>query len=132
MRMHYRLLVTTRQAGSSFEVRRHVSAWLSRNGLLIDPDTRWSGGIADWYVIGGRWTGDLSGISDAEWRDRYRGFPLGYEDDAQLVTEALYDRFLAEYENDVADWSSFVDLEDEPVTRAFIGRKWLVVIDYHR
>ena len=56
---------------------------------------------------------------------------LGAEDDAQLVTAELYDRFLAELRRPRRKSEGFADLEHEPVSRAFIGTKWLVVVDYH-
>jgi hypothetical protein len=61
---------------------------------------------------------------------------LGYEDDAMLVDQALYDHFLAKHEgisNNQGDSSdiTFADLDDEEVDASFIGGKWLVVVDYH-
>ncbi len=57
---------------------------------------------------------------------------LGQEDDAILVNQALYDEFLGPYAGQkYGDNPKFADLDDEPVTESFIGRKWLVVIDYH-
>ena len=130
-RMHFRLLVTTGNARSSLQAREQVYAGLLAQGFLINPDLRWSGGIADWFLIGGRFSGDLAGISDAAWQSRDRGARLGAEDDAMLVTDALYDRFLAPNE-EWSDEQSCIDLEYERLSRAFIGRKWLVVVDYHR
>ena len=79
--MHYRLLVTTGPAASSLAARRQVTDGLYKQGFIESPDARWSGGIADWFVIGGRCSGCLAGF--------------GTEDDAMLLTSALYDRFLA-------------------------------------
>jgi hypothetical protein len=61
---------------------------------------------------------------------------LGYEDDAMLVDQALYDHFLAEHAGNSSSQGgfghcAFTDLDDEEVDAAFIGRKWLVVVDYH-
>ncbi len=55
---------------------------------------------------------------------------LGGEDDAMLVDQALFDRFLAERRGESAV-EGFADLDDEPVDSSFIGRKWLVIVDYH-
>src|SRR3954451_4860271 len=111
--MHHRLLVTTRNAASPEDARKAVTAGLIEQGFVDDPTTRWSGGIADWFVTGGRFSNDLGG-----------------SDDAQLVTDELYDDYLAEYEGfDTIE--GFADLEREPVSRQFINRKWLVVVDYH-
>jgi hypothetical protein len=129
--MHYRLLVTTGQARSSLDARNAARLLLPPLGFVIDETQLWPAGIADWFVIGGRYTGTLARISDAEWSRRDHGAELGYPDDAQLVTEELYDRFLAPQE-EWPDESAYVDLERTPLSRRFIGWKWLVVVDYHR
>lgn len=59
----------------------------------------------------------------------------GHEDDALLVDQALYDRLLAVHDGQALVSDSchceFVDLDDDPVAPWFVGRKWLVVVDYH-
>ena len=55
----------------------------------------------------------------------------GYADDAMPVSEALYKALLAEYEGIDSDGDHFSDLDFDEVNRGFIGRKWLVVVDYH-
>jgi hypothetical protein len=66
-------------------------------------------------------------------RSSYESY--GADDDAMPVTGALYQHFLGEYtgESRVKDSlrCRFIDLDDEPVDETFIGRKWLVVVDYH-
>jgi hypothetical protein len=54
---------------------------------------------------------------------------LGCDDDAMLVNQALYDHFLAVDPGKSCE--TFADLDGEPVDKTFIGRKWLVVVDYH-
>jgi hypothetical protein len=54
---------------------------------------------------------------------------LGCDDDAILVDQALYDHFLATDSRKSCE--TFADLDDDPVDETFIGRKWLVVVDYH-
>jgi hypothetical protein len=60
---------------------------------------------------------------------------LGHPDDAMLVTHDLYDALLAPYEGEslVTDGShcEYVDLDDDPLGSTAIGRKWLVLVDYH-
>ena len=139
--------------------------------------------MADWFVIGGRWSGELSRHSWARevtgqveqmeeqhgvqvWGasygdpdkqrvqqelatafsscgmrkapDAYKGIPYqrdtyqdnGYEDDAMLLTRELYDALLKEYEGkEESDYHA--DLEYEAVSPEMIGKKWLVVVDYH-
>lgn len=57
---------------------------------------------------------------------------LGDEDDAMLIDAALYEHFLKQYRGvETADDFLFADLDGDPVGESFIGRKWLVVVDYH-
>lgn len=57
---------------------------------------------------------------------------LGDEDDALLIDIALYASFLKEHEGlETDDDFHFADLDGDPVDSWFIGRKWLVVVDYH-
>lgn len=60
---------------------------------------------------------------------------LGREDDAMPLTAELYDGLLRKFEGErlVADdgHCQFLDQEDEPLTSHAVGRKWIVVVDYH-
>ncbi|HWB12757.1 MAG TPA: hypothetical protein VG826_26260 [Pirellulales bacterium] len=55
----------------------------------------------------------------------------GYADDAMVISEALYDILLAANEGCDNDGEGFADLDGDEVNRDFVGRKWLVVVDYH-
>ena len=61
-------------------------------------------------------------------RDTYK--PDGYEDDAVILTQEIYDGLLKEYEGS-EDSEHHADLDFEPVSPEMIGKKWVVVIDYH-
>jgi hypothetical protein len=61
-------------------------------------------------------------------RDTYE--MLGHEDDAMLLTQELYDALLNEYEGQ-EDSEHHADLEYQPVSPEMVGKKWLVVVDYH-
>jgi len=75
---------------------------------------------------------------DAEAPVAYRGIPYdrdnyehyGYEDDAMLLTQELYDALLKEYEG-TEDSEYHADLEYDPIAPSMVGKKWLVVVDYH-
>jgi hypothetical protein len=62
--MHYRFLVTVNKdkAESSKHARELVSETLLAEGF-IGHEGRWGCGMADWFVIGGRWSGQLSRAS---------------------------------------------------------------------
>jgi hypothetical protein len=181
--MHYSFFVTLgrERAASSEEAREDVYDTLREEGFCSKG--RWGGGMADWFVIGGRWSGILSRHSwaqeitaqmealeqkhavrvwgvfygDAEkqriqqelatrfqhlWDTHapevYRGIPVqrdtyhknGYADDAMLLTQELYDALLKEFEGqEESDYHA--DVEYEAVSPAMVGKKWLVVVDYH-
>ncbi len=179
LNMHYRFLVTfnKEEAVTSAEARAHVDSYLITNNFCGDQ-TRWGGGQGDWYVIGGRWSGELTeahldeaklealnkefgekygwetggeeGAAEELRHEQYRQmflevFPewsgelpggrnsyqeAGYEDDAMVVDEVLYNGLLKEFEGSVED-DFHADLDYEEVSREFIGRKWIVVVDYH-
>jgi hypothetical protein len=181
--MHYRFLVTfaAKDAPDSQAARGHVTACLEEEGFCSQG--RWGSSMADWFVIGGRWSGELSratwaqaitaqmnvlerehavqvwgvfyGSAEKEriqqelaakfqqmWDnaapDGYKGIPYcrdmyqqnGYEDDAMLLTRELYDALLKEYEGK-EEFEHHADLEYDEVSPAMIGKKWLVVVDYH-
>jgi hypothetical protein len=176
--MHCRFLVTfnTDEAETSEGARIQVTDFLQSNGFV--GEGRWSAGLADWFVIGGRWSGELTralldsqklakvemefeeqygwwlggeehmteeqrreqmnGIFSREfpdfagempyWRNQYE--PYGDEDDAMMLTQVLYDKLLKPYEGQ-EDSEEHADLEYEPVSPKMIGKKWVVVVDYH-
>jgi hypothetical protein len=61
--MHVRFLVTfnTGDAATSQEAREHVSNILLAEGFANQVG-RWNAGLADWFVIGGRWSGELTRV----------------------------------------------------------------------
>jgi len=77
---------------------------------------------AVWHSLGGAGPNPYSRSG----HDHY-----GYPDDAMLVNEAIYNALLAQYEGIDGDAEHFTDLDGDEVSRGIIGRKWLVVVDYH-
>jgi hypothetical protein len=181
--MHVRFLVTfdKDRAATSQAARQYVFTALHDEGFCAAG--RWSTGMADWFVIGGRWSGELSRLSwaralaaqmdgreqehgiqvwgahysdtgkqhlqrelaerfqemwDTVSPNAYKGIPIqrdtyqkdGYEDDAMPLTQELYDALLKEHEGQ-DESEHHADLDYESVSLDMIGRKWLVVVDYH-
>lgn len=176
--MHVRFLVTfdKDKADTSLEARSYVTDYLQESGFAAQG--RWGCGLADWFVIGGRWSGELTRallnqeklaqvekefeathgwwvggqerVTEAQRREQMkaifdRAFPdftglmpywrnpyqdEGYEDDAMVLTQALYDALLKDYAGK-DESEHHADLEYEPVSPAMVGKKWLVVVDYH-
>lgn len=182
--MHYRFFVTFNKdaAATSEEARGYVNEYLTEEGFCA-PQGRWSTALADWFVIGGRWSGELSRYSwgrtlyermekaekaagvhvwGASYADKklqrkqkameklftmawkkdapkeYHHIPinrgsyleLGYEDDAMILTQELYDALLKEHEGS-EDSEHHADLDYDLVSPKMVGKKWLVVVDYH-
>jgi hypothetical protein len=177
--MHYRFLVTFQSgaAKNSPQARRYAAQ------TLDERDFAGEYGMADWFVGGGRWSGELSrhtwakllteemdalerehgvqvwgafyGDKDKQRAQRelaerfqamwnaaapcaFRGIPIqrdtyqayGYEDDAMLLSQELYDALLQEYAGEqVSEYHT--DLDREDISPEMVGRKWLVVVDYH-
>jgi hypothetical protein len=126
--MHTRFLVTLGkdEADDSQSAREYVYNALTEEGFV--GTGRWSSGLCDWFVIGGRWSGLLSGMR-AKGRDRLD--ELGHKDDAMILTESIYERLLKGYEGIDSDDCEYADLEFERCSREMIGKKWIVVVDYH-
>lgn len=171
--MHYRFLATFNKefAESSKSARSYTANYLMDNGFIYQ-DTRWSSGYADWFVIGGRWSGELQLLQDRFWKEIDKnkdietsdiGFSVqeakkkekelqkiwkdmggkglnpyardtysqeGYEDDAMVVTKEIYDKLLKQYKGS-EESEHHADFDYEPVSKEFIGKKWIVVVDYH-
>ncbi len=59
---------------------------------------------------------------------------LGAEDDAKPITRELFEQVLRDYHDKsehFSDGCEYADLECEALAEDAIGRKWLVVVDYH-
>lgn len=117
----------------SAEVRTIANDWLIDEGFIATG--KFSGGYADWFVIGGRWSGKLTSIQNESTgestRDPYKEY--GYEDDAQLLTPELYK---AIRENGLENGEAAVvgynqEVFDDELCEAMIGKYWVVVVDYH-
>ncbi len=138
--MHCIFLTTLskHRAKTSKQARREVTRWLSQN-----INHHCLPGITDWFVIGGRWSGMLSPRNLDSKRNRYKKY--GYEDDALIVTGSLYDKnlkcfekklrndntFNAYYCDSFTREGSYADLDNELLSRDFVGLKWLVLVACH-
>lgn len=58
--MHHRYFVLTDKANAktSLQARTYVESWLNEEGFAGEG-TRFSSSFCDWFVIGGRWSGEL-------------------------------------------------------------------------
>lgn len=179
--MHHLLLVTLSLPadGNSQIARESAFSRLIDDDSFVGEAGRFGCPLADWFVLGGRWSGFLrktllgqpyQDALEQEFPELTKGyFPttlveqhkagldrlwqrlggsgshplsrsgyddLGADDDAMLVDPVLYDCFLkpnagcTEYIGD-AKLPDFADLDGDEVDESFIGRKWLVVVDYH-
>ena len=181
--MHARLIALVDRMGceSSLDARENTVARLRDEGL-VEGGGLFCPPLADWFVIGGRWSGcltlahigedrlkafwgafrEMGGMDDGSERDRAIGevlfkehFPevtgaspfqrtshrdLGYEDDAQILDEALWGFLerLGQYPiaadtDRLLRGGCFVGLNDpfESLTKEDVGSKWCVVVDFH-
>lgn len=172
--MHYRYIVVCdkKHAKTSEGAREYVKEYLESNEDFLNEEN----GQADWFVIGGRWSAELTKLRlDSKklkafedefekkfgfytskdisrekryiqakglfkkyfkeykdepiyWRDTYRD--LGYEDDAQIINNVIYEKLIKEIrkENDPAH---YCDIDDNKRTKKdFIGN-WCIIVDYH-
>ena len=81
--MHQRLIVASSQDAKDFDVEgvipfnsknshqvsAEVEQWLNENAFASEGG-RWTASPADWFVIGGRWSGELDKLENGiEWKD---------------------------------------------------------------
>lgn len=178
--MHFVLYVMTDKANAktSMKARSYVYDWLEREGFASEG-TRFSSGICDWYVIGGRWSGEFTkkSLDDSKiqafekefekkhgfwtngkisktdrleqskklfskyfpdfdgvipyWRDDYASH--GAEDDAVIVDEDIYKKIVKNGRaGDISDGGAVIDTDDYcGEKKDIVGKKWIVVIDFH-
>jgi len=179
--MHHLMLVTLSlpDGGTSKEARDSAFSLLVEDDSFVGEGGRFGCPLADWFVIGGRWSGVLhEAILGQPYKDaleqEFPEFTKGYypsslleqhkaglaqlwqrfggtgssplmrsgydergaDDDAMPVNQFLYDHFLKPYsgmDSQIGDdkLADFADLDGDEVGESFIGRKWLVVVDYH-
>jgi hypothetical protein len=147
--MHTLVFVTVNadRNASSEQVRSQVFLELDVEGF-VHPG-RFSGGWGDWFVLGGRWSGELSRRLDEPDANGDVPVPYGHEGDAMIVTRELYDACLKPFEGEYQErpsWTpgglpGFIDLDAEEVSpETHIAPaegeradtvKWLVVVDLH-
>lgn len=180
--MHHRLFVTFRkeEADESEIARSYTRSFLINEGFTSQG--MFSKNYADWFVVGGRWSGELTKMdfskeklkefcdkfekkygwftnsknSDEKrrkqafslfkkffpnftidtmpyWRDSY--LETGFEDDAKIMDEVIFNE-IKEYKGKSIYKGKcgevyYVDFEGEKLSKDFIGKKWVVVVDYH-
>ncbi len=179
--MHHLMLaiLSLPDGANSEEARRTAYSMLIEDNSFVGEGGRFSFPLADWFVLGGRWSGMLrqaflgqpyQDALEQEIPELTNGyFPsslleqrkpaldqlwtrfggtgsnplsrsgydeLGADDDAMLVDQFLYERFLKPHagsDRTIGDENlpDFTDLDGDEIDESIIGRKWLVVVDYH-
>jgi hypothetical protein len=183
--MHARLIVLTdkKNGSTSKNIRTYVYVNLVKQGFA--GSTRFSYSSVDWFVIGGRWSGDFTKLyldknkleefekefdtkygwfenreydrnkrlSQAKelfkkyfpkfkdeipyWRDNYNIY--GYDDDAQIVNEKIWDEIkdlknIDEDLNELYNGNGIVYLDKHTDTikkKDIVNKTWAVIIDFH-
>lgn len=136
--MHSRLLLTfdKEDAGDPKDAIEVAEDLLDSNSFCYQNDGGyWSGGVCDYYEIGGRWSGELNDpvvqkIGEAN------GRKIPQEENARIVDKEIWERLIKPYEESKKGLSSteLIDLSDCDIItdrKSLIGKKWIVVVDYH-
>jgi hypothetical protein len=135
------VLVPKDRAETSEEARNFVVDWLTDNGFTAEG--HFVNGIADYFVIGGRWSGKLLTLKGNPPRD-VDDFSIpfeGHEDDAMIVDEELYQKVIAgnlasDDPGSLYEGGKVIDVEyfengKDTTPENTIDRKWIVVVDFH-
>ncbi len=202
--MHYLMyaLLDKSQAQNSEDARTEANSILSDDDSFVGEGGRFGSPVADWFVIGGRWSGDLAqhlvdgdffkevkkrvphdskfgfttkdvadhkaefqkiweelGGKDANPYNRDQYEHGGADDDAMIVNEKVWEKIILpilnnkkEYDRQYSqvvrknDYNSpepiladigeegdvlFNDKDIKNVKKSIVGKKWIVVVDYH-
>lgn len=132
--MHYLMLVTTdcSTGETSLQARTRVYETLLIDSTFVGECGRFGQPLADWFAIGGRWTGHLLDLRRPPRLDA--GEEFGAAADAIILTQRLFASFLEGFKGHMhldGSHCQFLDLDDDTCDPTFIGRKWIVVVDYH-
>ena len=118
----------------SATVRRDIYDRLMSDDSFCGEGGRFGSPLCDWFVIGGRWSGllreTIGDVGPGPY-DRTGYEDHGFPDDAMPLTTELYEALLAEYQGDSIGADGYADLDNEELQPDFVGRKWIVVVDYH-
>ena len=135
--MHFRMFLTFNKdhATNPDEAKEYALRYLVDNNFA-NQNGRWGYSPADWFVIGGRWSGFFIREKMSFATDAYES--LGGPYDAVLLTQELYDEHLKEFEDkaecgeyeDSGHWM-WVDADYDDCSKKLVDKKWLVVVDYH-
>jgi len=116
--MHYRMFVTLSKesANTSWDARNFVRDYLLEEGFS-SQDGRWKCGPADWFVIGGRWSGELTrALLDPdklqalhqEFEEKHGWWVGGEEriteDQRRREYEDLFAKYFPDFQGEVPGW----------------------------
>jgi len=140
------------------EVCSYVENYLTEEGFAFHG--RFASGVCDYFSIGGRWKGELFVATldkdkhasmwntiknnKVELNEKGRGSVskdvFGFDifkkmenyPNAAIITKEIYNAFLKEFKGVDEDGEKYWDLDSEYCSEEdFVGKKWIVVIDYH-
>ncbi len=130
--MHHFYLVKVK-AENANDAIAEATAVLDDNNFASESNGYFGNSKADWYVVGGRWSGVLANVSDEEREKRDNYQKKGYLDDAQPLTAELIKRLKS---HDYGTVEVFDPEEQEELTVDDYAEQdepgtYLVAIDYH-
>jgi hypothetical protein len=128
------LVTADRRTGeTSLHARKRIYEALLIDSTFVGDVGRFGSPLADWFVIGGRWSGHLLDMQQAPRPDASEEF--GAEADAIILTQQHFDRFLAGFQDYIhleGSHCHFLDLDGDACNPSFVDRKWITVVDYHQ
>lgn len=128
----YFVLLEDAEIADSMDARNQAVDLLEEEGFCAQG--YFGFGKGDWYVVGGRWSGELDSVQGRHAAEGNQYEPYGHERDAQKLTPKLAEALEKRYHDkpvDVFDKSAYDEITTSHLpAREYLGR-WLVVIDYH-
>jgi len=152
----YFVLIPKNEAKNEEKARTQAMTILENEQFFYGEGGYFSSGKGDWGVVGGRWTGLLTGkeyeINDKKTKN-YRSTYItgGYKNDAMILSQKILDILAKNRPNTDFDgkklkgtWNYLdtevfdVDIPEEFTVKDliknkkdYLGKYWIVVIDYH-
>lgn len=140
--MHFPYIVVLNKDdyANSQDARESAESLLTENGFC--GDGYFNCGKADWFVVGGRWSGYLKDWEQKDYVNRNAYDTQGHDDDAQICTQSIIDNMekgnafkKSELTDSVIEYFDPDNFEtgelSKELMQEWIDKKWLVMIDYH-
>ena len=100
---------------------------------FCDCDAFFQSGKADWFLIGGRWTGILDSVLNKKQEETKPSNNFkGSENEAKILDKKLFRALKKKFQEvEIFDVEQRTELTFKSLEKEYALGRWIVVIDYH-